>query len=122
MEPHPGPASPLASATANPGAAAAAAAEVREAISLLEKNLPNLPTGSGMHKAVLESLTKLSKEFPASAAVPGVQQTALMGLADKAKKDAMLRQVMSSMQQGGASPGGQPGTPPPPTAAPMGPM
>ncbi len=115
----PGPASPLAPATANLGAAAAAAAQVREAISLLEKNLPNLQTGGNQHKAVLDALTKLTKEFPASAAVQGVQQTALLGLAEQAKKDAMLRQVTSQMPGHGAPP---PAAPPQPQPAPMGAM
>lgn len=103
-------------------------AKAREAISLLQMVLPDLPTGSSMHKAVLDSVSKLSKEFPASAAVPGVQKTALQGLAHRAKQDAMLQAVQRSMGggQGGAGAPGLPPQPPtpamPPPAAPMGEM
>lgn len=99
-------------------------AKAREAISILEQCLPDLPTGSDTHKAVLESLTKLSKAFPATAAVPGVQKTALAGLAHKAQQDAMMQAVQRSMGQQGGAPGGAPGMAPPasPQPAPMGAM
>lgn len=88
-------------------------AKVREAISILEMSLPDLPTGSDTHKAVLESLTKLAKAFPATAAVPGVQKTALAGLAHKAQQDAMMQAVQRSMGPPGGAPGGAPGMAPP---------
>ncbi len=100
-------------------------AKAREAISILEMCLPDLPTGSDTHKAVLDSLTKLSKAFPATAAVPGVQKTALAGLAHKAQQDAMMQAVQRSMgQPPGGAPGGAPGMAPPssPQPAPMGAM
>lgn len=112
MLPKPGPQAPVAPATGNPGNVAAGMAKVREAISILEQVLPELPTGDSQHKAVLESLTKLSKEFPASAAIPGVQRTALAGLAQKANSDAMLRQVMAAQQAKAQQP------PPPQAGAP----
>lgn len=99
-------------------------AKAREAISILEMCLPDLPTGSDTHKAVLESLTKLSKAFPATSAVPGVQKTALAGLAHRAQQDAMMQAVQRSMGPQGGPPGGGPGMAPPPSPqpAPMGAM
>lgn len=86
----------------------------------MEKALPELQTGGEEHKAVLDSLTKLAKAFPASAAVPGVQKTALAGLAQRANSDAMIKQAMASM---GPKPGGPPGLgAAPPQPAPMGAM
>lgn len=114
MTPSPGPASPIAPATGNPGMAAAAMAQVREAVSILEKALPELPTGSDTHKAVLEALTKLVKHFPASAASPAIQKTTLAGLVQRAQQDQMMNAVRASMAAKGAGPGGPPGAPPMP--------
>lgn len=99
-------------------------AKVREAISILEMSLPDLPTGADTYKAVLESLNKLTKAFPATSAVPGMQKTALAGLAHKAQQDQMMQAVQRSMGAG-AAPGGAPGMaphPPQPQTAPMGAM
>jgi hypothetical protein len=64
--------------------------------------LPALPTGGEQHKAAVDSLAKLSKAFPASEEVPGVQNTQLMALSEQAKKNAMLQAVMRAHQaQGG---------------------
>lgn len=90
--------------------------KVREAIKLLELALPATPTGSDAHKAVIDSLSKLSKTFPASEAVPGVQQTQLRALQADAQKSAMMQALLRQQaSQGGAPGGAQPegGEPPP---------
>lgn len=120
MQPKPGPAAPVAPATGNPGLAAAAKAEVREAISIMEKALPSLETGSEEYKSVLDSLSKLTKHFPAASAMPGVQKTALAGLAQRASQDGMMRQAMAARAaQGGGGPGAGPGPQPQPQPGPM---
>ena len=100
-----GPASPP---TANPGLQADASSKVREAVHLLEMALPMLPTGSEQHKSAIDSLQKLSKAFPATEEQPGIQQTQLLALAQKAKPNSMLQQVMRQAQ---SQPGA--GGPPP---------
>ena len=89
---------------------------------MMEKALPELETGSDPYKAVLESLTKLTKAFPATAAVPGIQKSALAGLAQRANSDSMMRQAMAAKAAGGGAPGGPPGAPPAPQGAPPGAM
>jgi len=92
--------------------------KVREAIGILQQALPELPPGSDPHKAVLNAISSISKYVGPSAAVPGVQQTALRDLQQNAGKNAMLQQVMSSL--GGANAGGggaPPGQPAPGMAA-----
>jgi len=110
--------SPVESPSGAPGKSANALAIVREAIKLLEKALPDLPTGGDAWKSVNSALQGIGKHVTPQEEVPGVQQTALRGLQDSAGKNAMMQQVMSSM--GGA--GGAPGTgaaPPPGAGMPM---
>ncbi len=98
--------SPIAVPTASPGAQAGAMSKVREALNILQAALPELPIGSDPHKSVLSAIQGISKFIPPSAAVPGVQQTALRDLQQNAGKNAMLQQVMSSLGSGGPQQGG----------------
>lgn len=111
----PGPASPP---SGNPGEAAAASAKVRLHLQGLEQALAGLPIGSDMHDAVVGSISKLSKAFPPTDDMPGIQNTALLGLKRSAQEGAMMRQLMASMGGGGGGPPGGPpvmggGAPPP---------
>lgn len=87
--------------------------KVREAINILQAALPDFPPGSDPHKAILNSISSISKYVGPSAAVPGVQQTALRDLQQNAGKSAMLQQVMQSLGGAGAGPGGGGASPPP---------
>lgn len=106
---HSGPASPP---TGNPGLAADAMSKMREAIKLIELALPGLPPGTDAHKDTIDALGKLSKAFPATEEIPGVQKTQLQGLAQNADKSAMMQAVMR-MAQGGGDQAPPPGAPPP---------
>ncbi len=97
-----GPADPASAPTPNAGLQADALSKVREAVNLLQMALPMLDVGSEPQKAVLDSVTKLSKVVPPSNAVPGVQMTQLVGLQEQAGKDQMLQQLASAMGQGPA--------------------
>lgn len=110
-----GPASPP---TANPGAMADGVSKMREAIKLIELALPSFPPGTDMHKDTVDSLSKLSKAFPATEEIPGVQNTQLAGLQAAAQKNAMMQALMRG-QGGGAQPGAPPGAPPPGAPAPQ---
>jgi len=103
-----GPTGPASPPTANPGLEADAVSKAREAVKLLEMALPKLPTGGEGHKAVIDSLQKLSKAFPATEEVPGIQNTQLLGLQQQAKQQAMLQAVMRQRQAGAAPPGATP--------------
>ncbi len=61
--------------------------------------LPQIPVGTDPHKDVLDAIQKLSKTVPPTAAVPGVQQSQLLGLQEQARKSAMLSQLAASMGQ-----------------------
>lgn len=106
-----GSAGPAAPPTANLGLEADADSKVREAIHLLEMALPQYQTGSEKHKGALDALSKLSKMFPASAEVPGVQQTQLLALQNKAQQNGMLQALLRQAQAAG-SPQAAPAVPP----------
>jgi hypothetical protein len=89
--------------------------KLREAIKLIELALPGLPPGTDAHKATVDALGKLSKAFPASEEVPGVQQTQLRALADQAQKSAAMQSLLRmNAQQGGGAGGPPPGGAPAP--------
>jgi len=98
--------SPISTPSGSPGANAGAMSKVREAINILQAALPELGIGTEPHKAVMNAISSISKYVPPSAEVPGVQQTALRDLAQNAQKNAMLKQVMSSLGGGNAGGGG----------------
>lgn len=103
--PKPGPAGPASPPTGNPGLMAAASAQVREGLNILEKALPNLQAGSDEYNAVLESIRKLSKAFPATAAMPGIQTSTLLSMLRDAKQGAPMKAMQAGMKPpGGAAP------------------
>lgn len=101
-------ASPIAVPSGNPGQAAQALSQLREAVRLLETALPNLPTGSEPHKTALNAISSLAKHVPASSEVPGVQQTQLRNLQQSAGQNAMMTGLMRSLGGAGSAPGGVP--------------
>jgi hypothetical protein len=106
-------ASPLGVPTGSPGSNANALSQVREAIKILEKALPNLPTGSDPYKAVLSAIQSVSRHVTPSAEVPGVQQTTLRDMQQNAQQSGMLQSVMRSLGGGGGGPPGPAGLPAP---------
>lgn len=101
--------SPAMTPSGNPGLAANAMAQVREAVSLLQMALPNIPMGSELHSKVLKTITDLSKSAPASEASPGIQQTAIKDLAAQQQQMAPMVALMRSMGgQGSMGMAGQP--------------
>lgn len=107
MFPQQAPAGPASPPTGNPGEAAAASAQVRQAIQLLEQALPKLGIGTKQHEACVNAIKGLAKQYPAQDEVPGVQQTALLALQRQMREGGMMRQLMA--QQGGGGGGGPPG-------------
>jgi hypothetical protein len=103
--------------TGSPGQNAQGLAKVREALKLLEAQLPSFPAGTDIWKALHDTIGKLAKVAPASAENQGVQQTALRELQQGAGKDAQLDAVMRSLGGAGSGAGGGAAAAPPPAAA-----
>lgn len=103
-------AGPMSMKIGRQGDAAGASAQIQKAIQILQHALPDIPIGSEAHKAVMDSLTKLAKSFPAGQAPPGPGDTALRNLASQQQQGAGLAGLMKMMggagQPGGAPPGG----------------
>ena len=97
---------PASRSTGNPGEAASALAQVREAVNLLQVCLPKLPIGSQPHEAVMKAISSLSKVVPSGDMQPGVQNTALQSLQTQRQQGAPLQQVLAAMaqKQGGGQP------------------
>lgn len=95
-----GPSDPASMPTPDAGLAAGASSQVVEGIKLLEMALPSFPVGSDQQKAVLDAVKGLSKVFPPSAAVPGVQMTQLDTLRQKAQQSQMLQGLTKAMGSG----------------------
>lgn len=104
---------PAATPSANLGAQAHAAGQVKQALTMLEKALPALGIESPLHKAVIAAITGLAKHLPAAGTSGGgLQDSMLRDLALQKQQQAPLA---AAMLQRGAAPGGAPptGSPPP---------
>lgn len=114
----PGVMTPVAAATpsSNLGAQATAAAKIKEALLILERELPNLELGSPLHGAVRTSINALAKHIPASAGQDGGQRAGVLrDLALAQKQTSPLLQALMARRGAGGAPAA-PMAPPAPTA------
>lgn len=106
--------SPAATPTANPGAKAHAAQQVKQALIMLETALPNIDLGSPLHAAVRTSINGLAKHIGASGGQDqGLQSSMLRDLALRQQQQSPL--LAATMAARGGAPGGgasPPGGPP----------
>lgn len=84
---------------ANQGNAAAALIDVRNAVELLQKALPNIPMGSSLHTDILTITTKLSKHLKPEEASSGLQIQSLLQKARETSKGAPM-QAMARLYPG----------------------
>lgn len=113
----PGMMTPTAAATpsANLGAQAAAAAKIKQALLMLETELPHLDLGSPLHAAVRTSINSLSKHLgPTGGEDQAQQASVLRDLALKRQQQSPLLAAMLARQGAGA--GSSPGALTPPTS------
>jgi hypothetical protein len=103
---------PVASPSPNPGKEAGSIAEVRQAVSILQKSFAGLDPGSPLGEAVLKAIQGLSKHAPAQQGAPGVGNAALANLVKQAMSSAPMASVQRSMA-GAPAPAAPPSTPPP---------
>jgi len=107
---------PAAAPSANLGAQAHAAGQVKQALHMLELALPNVALDSPLHKVITSFITGAAKHLPeAGGADKGIQESMLRDLALKAQQQSPM---VAAMQSRGAQPGG----PPPGGAQPGGPQ
>ncbi len=98
-------ASPMGVPSGNPGQQANALSQLREGLNIIQNALPNLPMGSELHKAALSAIQNLSKHVSPSDQVPGVQQTTLKDMAQRAQQSGMLQSLMRAQGAQGSSGG-----------------
>lgn len=101
---------PAAAPSANLGAEAHAAAQVKQALIMLEMALPKLGIQSPLHGAVLTSVKALAKHLPATGGNDqGIQASMLRDLALRQQQQSPM---VAAMQARGGPPGAPPGAAP----------
>jgi hypothetical protein len=98
---------PATQDTGNPGALANASAQIQQAVKILETVLSAVPIGTKQYNSVIESIKRLSSNFPANEGSPGVQDTAIESMLLEQQRMAPMNAIMRAM----AAP--QPTQPPP---------
>ena len=100
---------PAATPSANLGAQAHAAGQVKNALIMLEKALPELALDSPLHAAVRTSFNALAKHLPAAGGQDaGLQQSMLRDLALRQQQTSPLVAAMQAKAGGAPPTGGQP--------------
>jgi hypothetical protein len=113
---------PAASPSANLGAQAHAAGQIKQALIMLETALPHLDLHSPLHAAVRSSINGLAKHLPSGGETGAALQDSM--LRDLALRKQQMSPMIAAMQakQGGGQPGmpgagaptpGMPPAPPP---------
>lgn len=92
--------------TAQPGNAAQATAIARQIVDMAQKALQMAPVGSDLHKAFLDTITKLTKIAPAAEAAPGIDETQLKTLMQSAQQQAPMQAFLRMQGAQDQQPGG----------------
>lgn len=100
---------PAAMASSNPGAMAQASAKVREAVQILSAALAEMPMGSEEQIEVSKCVTSLSKKFPQAESNPGIQNSMLRDLAQKAQQNQQFQALQRQMPPAQPPMGGEAG-------------
>ena len=102
---------PVTQQSSNPGNASAAMLDIKNALNLLQKALPNLPMGDELHGTVLQCVTKLSKAASSIPEQPGLQAQSLMQMMRSMGQNPMQAALSKMLPQPGQGPAmpGQPG-------------
>lgn len=114
MQPAPPNAGQAVAPHGNPGSATNAAGMVQTALKALQEALPQIPMGTELHTAVLDSVKKIGAHMADMQASPQMQMQNLLQMMQRAKA-AQPNAMLAGMG------GGQPPAPPmlsPPPAAP----
>ena len=102
----------------NPGNAAKAMNDVRNAVRMLEEALPKIPMGSPFHEAVMKAAQGLLKHLQPGDGNNGLELQSLLQAAKQQSQGAPMAALMRMGQPGGG--GGMPPAMPPPGGAPGG--
>lgn len=100
---------PAAAPSANLGAQAHAAGQIKQALQMVEMALPNLPLDSPLRKVAMTFISGVTKHFGSGGADQGIQASMLRDLALKAQQQ---NPMIAAMQARGGAPGAPPGAPP----------
>ena len=111
-------AGPASMPQGNPGNALAALADVKTALTLLQKALPAIPMGTPVHSDILKTVSMLAKHIPEQGAGGGAQVAGLQALISQIAQQqpnaalARMAQQHSPMAPPAMAPQPSPGAPP----------
>ena len=109
---------PAAAPSANLGAQAHASGQVKQALIMLETALPHIGIETPLHKAVMTSISNLSKHLGQTTSGQGQDQALQQSmLRDLALRSQQMSPMLAAMQARGGAPGAPPGAPPSPSPA-----
>lgn len=99
---------PATQQSGSPGNVSAAMLDLKNALNLLQRALPNLPMGDELHSTVLQCVTKLSKSASSIPEQPGLQQQSMLSMIRSMGANPMqgaLNKMLPQPGQGPAMPG-----------------
>lgn len=103
--------SPAAAPSANLGAAAHSAGQIKQALIMLETALPNVPIDSPLHAAVRTSINALAKHLPAGVGPQseGLQASMMRDIALRQQQMSPMVAAMQNRNMPSGAPSGMPG-------------
>ena len=104
---------PVSQPQGNPGNVASAMLDVKNALNMLQRALPNIPMGSPLHADILKTVTNLTKHAQDAGGDPSLQMQSLMSMMRSMGQNPMQAALAKMMPQPGQGPamGSPPGAP-----------
>lgn len=100
----------------NPGNAASAMLEVRNAVQMLEKALPGIPMGSPLHEKIMKVTSELVKELSQGDENQALQMQSLVQMMRSAGQQQPISALSRMYPQQGQAPAMPPAGDTPPTS------
>lgn len=97
---------PIAAPSFSPGSEAAAAAEIAQAVKILQGAFGKMDPSSDGGKKVLKAIQQLSEIAPVTKEAPGLGPEVLRNLAMRAQQQAPLMMLLRQQAAQGGQPGG----------------
>ena len=104
---------PVSQPQGNPGNVASAMVDVKNALNLLQRALPNIPMGSPIHADILKTVSSLSKHAQDAGGDHSLQMQSLLSMVKSMGQNPMQNALAKMMPSPNAAPamGAHPGAP-----------
>jgi hypothetical protein len=95
---------PVSQPQGNPGNAASAMVDVKNALNLLQRALPNIPMGSPIHADILKTVSTLSKHAQDAGGDHSLQMQSLLSMVKSMGQNPMQNALAKMMPSPNAAP------------------